>query len=124
VGDDSVCGKQWYRPAWAMDAQCNKGFSENRAEELARRSDVVDYLERLSATHPELLVFDPFDPLCGSASGDCTPLRKGKLIYRDDSHITVQGSDLLTGPFEQFLVSHGLARRPSPGVVAAHSIVP
>ena len=57
---------------------------------------------------PDLLVFDPFDTLCGAAGRTCTPVRDGELIYRNESHLTERGSELLTDPFVRFLMDHKL----------------
>ena len=54
------------------------------------------------------LYFDPFAVLCGVLEGNCTPVRDGRLIYRDEVHLTGQGSELLTAPFEAFLRNHQL----------------
>ncbi len=43
-----LCSPQWYRPDWAMGAECRNGFLEDRGEELARRRDVTEYLLGLS----------------------------------------------------------------------------
>jgi peptidoglycan/LPS O-acetylase OafA/YrhL len=112
VGSDSLCSRQWYRPAWALQDKCRSGFREDRAEQLARRRDFEGYLIALSRRRPGVFVFDPFDTLCGAAPGFCTPVRSGRLIYRDSSHLTEAGSQSLTRPFEAFLVAKGLAPAP------------
>jgi peptidoglycan/LPS O-acetylase OafA/YrhL len=109
VGPYSLCSRQWYRPDWAMGADCRNGFLEDRGEELARRRDVTEYLLGLNRKGSDFFVFDPFVVLCGTSEGDCTPVRDGRLIYRDDSHLTAQGSELLAAPFEAFLRNHQLS---------------
>ncbi len=91
-----------------MEDKCRSGFAEDRAEQLARRRDVTNYLLNLSRLRRDFFVFDPFDVLCGGTEGRCTPLRNGRLIYRDDSHLTEEGSELLVGPFEEFMRRHQL----------------
>jgi hypothetical protein len=108
VGPNSLCSRQWYRPDWAMGADCRNGFLEDRGEELARRRDVTEYLLGLSRKRSDFFIFDPFAFLCGTSEGDCTPVRGGRLIYRDDSHLTGHGSELLAAPFEAFLRNHQL----------------
>jgi hypothetical protein len=109
VGSDSLCSRQWYRPTWALQDKCRSGFPEDRAEQLARRRDFAAYLTALAWRRPGVFVFDPFEALCGAATGPCTPVRNGRLIYRDSSHLTEAGSQSLTRPFEAFLVAKGLA---------------
>jgi peptidoglycan/LPS O-acetylase OafA/YrhL len=112
VGPESLCSVQWYRPEWAMSADCRNGFFEDRGEELARRRDITEYLLGLTRQRNDFFVFDPFIVLCGTSDGDCTPVRDGRLIYRDDSHLTGQGSELLAAPFEAFLRIHQLLSHP------------
>jgi peptidoglycan/LPS O-acetylase OafA/YrhL len=108
VGPGSLCSVQWFRPRWALSARCSNGFVEDRGEELARRRDFTAYLRSLAMRRPDLLVFDPFDTLCGAAGRTCTPVRDGELIYRNESHLTERGSELLTDPFVRFLMDHKL----------------
>jgi hypothetical protein len=96
-----------------MAAECRNGYLEDRGEQTARRSDITEYLVELSNKRSDFYVFDPFELFCGTAATTCTPLRGGKLIYRDDSHITGQGSELLAAPFEEFLKDNHLIP-PSP----------
>jgi hypothetical protein len=109
----SLCAPQWFRPAWAMAAQCRNGYLEDRGEEIARRRDITENLVDLSKKRSDFYVFDPFELFCGTAATTCTPLRDGKLIYRDSSHLTGQGSELLAAPFEAFLKDNHLIP-PSP----------
>jgi hypothetical protein len=107
VGD--LCSPQWYRPEWAMGPECKNGFQEDRSEELARRRDVMSYLEGLTHRRKDFLLFDPFEVLCGTIDGlHCTPVRDGKLIYRDGTHLTAPGSELMAPSFVQFLQDHGV----------------
>ena len=105
---DSLCTPQWFRPKWAMSPECLNGYREDRAEELARRSDVMEFLTQLSKQRKDFFVFDPFDTLCGSTGAYCTPIRNGELIYRDGVHITARGSEMMAAPFESFLKESGL----------------
>jgi hypothetical protein len=118
VGPGNFCAPQWFRPVWAMDEHCRTGFREDRTEQLARRSDFFNYLTALSRSRPNFFVYDPFDLLCGSSTGDCTPMRDGRLIYRDENHLTAQGSQLLAEPFAGFLTAHNLLPVPTPAQTA------
>lgn len=105
----NLCSPQWYRPVWAMGPECKNGFQEDRSEQLARRQDVTEYLNSLAAKRKDFYVFDPFNVLCGSNDGlHCTPVRNGKLIYRDGTHLTAAGSELMAPSFIQFLRDHQL----------------
>lgn len=107
VGD--LCSPQWFRPEWAMGPECKNGFLEDRSEELARRQDVVDYLEGLAQRRKDFLVFDPFSVLCGNLdAAHCTPVRDGRVIYRDGTHLTATGSELMVPAFVEFLRNQDL----------------
>ncbi len=108
VGPGSLCSVQWFRPASALSETCKHGFVEARSEQLARRQEFTSYLLELRKRRPELLVFDPFDTLCGATGATCTPVRDGQLIYRNESHLTEEGSELLAPPFLQFLKDSGI----------------
>ncbi|WP_370873718.1 SGNH hydrolase domain-containing protein [Caulobacter ginsengisoli] len=119
----------WTRASWlspsehflrrAISAQCKAGFTEDRGEQLARRRDFVAYLNALRARRQGFFLYDPFDPLCGSVGKVCTPVRNGRLIYRDSSHLTEEGSELLAPSFVAFLRDNGLVPAEGRSGVAA-----
>jgi peptidoglycan/LPS O-acetylase OafA/YrhL len=103
LGPGRLCSEQWFRPKWALPAQCSEGFSESRQEQIARRSEFTAYLESLARKTPGFLIFDPFAPLCGDDTKVCRPIRDGRLLYRDESHLTERGSEELAPSFIGFL---------------------
>ena len=111
IGSGSLCSIQWFRPAWALDRRCHEGFVEPRSEQEARRTDLLEYLGALQSNRADFFVFDPFPILCGSDREFCNPRRGGRLLYRDDSHLTEEGSEILFPAFEEFLVGHGLLNK-------------
>lgn len=105
-----LCSPQWFRPSWALSPRCSTGYAEPREEQLARRQEFFDHLIKLVKMLPGFLVFDPFETLCGTDTARCSPVRDGKLMYRDESHLTEYGSERLNEPFWRFLQNNRLAR--------------
>jgi hypothetical protein len=103
VGPGRLCSEQWFRPAWALPAQCSNGFTESRQEEIARSAEFTGYLQGLAGKTPGFLIYDPFPALCGDDAKVCTPIRGGRLLYRDESHLTERGSEELAPSFIAFL---------------------
>jgi len=118
VGPGTICSRQWFRPEWALPDQCRAGFLTPRGEQLTRRDEIAAYLTALEHRMPTFRVFDPFDFLCGELKDSCTPIRDGKLIYRDESHLTEGGGEMLYVPFLQFLEGDGLLPPDPPEVQA------
>ena len=110
VGPGSFCSIQWFRPVWAITDNCKRGLTEGRGEQLARRQDFLNYLEGIEKTRSKFLTYDPFDLFCGFNDKLCTPIQGGHLIYRDQSHLTEKGSEMLSEPFLQFLIKNNLLR--------------
>lgn len=107
VGPKSLCSLQWFRPTWAIGARCKSDLMEVRAEQQARRSEFLDALQSVQRERDDFLLFDPFDTLCGPDATVCTPMRNGRLIYRDEAHLTEEGSEMLAEPFLAALRSAG-----------------
>lgn len=103
VGPTSLCSRQWFRPQGAIAKKCAEGFTEERNEQAARRKDFFRYLSGLEVVRSGFYVYDPFEVLCGVPGTLCSPLRGERLIYRDPSHLTEEGSELLSAPFVEFL---------------------
>jgi peptidoglycan/LPS O-acetylase OafA/YrhL len=68
---------------------CEVGLPEVRERNRAYRA----LLESLAGLHPEVSVFDPWPLLCGERA--CRALEDGRLLYRDNNHLSVEGSRLL-----------------------------
>lgn len=110
VGSTSVCSEQWFRPAWAVNEYCKGDLAESRSEQEARRSEVMSALTELQSRNENFYVFDPFPVLCGTHQTTCSPKRSDRLIYVDESHLTVEGSELLADSFVGALDKRGWLR--------------
>jgi hypothetical protein len=107
VGPTSLCSIQWFRPSWAIGKRCESDLLESRAEQQARRREFLDALQKIQRQRKDFLVFDPFDTLCGREPVACSPKRDGRLFYRDESHLTEEGSEMLADPFVAALKAAG-----------------
>ena len=108
VGPGSFCSVQWFRPDWSISGVCKGGGEVSRNEQLARRQDFMNYLKQLEKSRSNFVVFDPFNILCGPKDDVCSPLRSGNLIYRDSSHLTEGGSELISTSLIDFLAQQKL----------------
>lgn len=90
-----LCTEQWFRPSWALSESCKSGFRISRSEEIERTKDFFTELKSLESKLNDFYVFNPFPVLCGSNEVYCTAIRNSTPIYRDQSHLTLAGGELL-----------------------------
>lgn len=107
VGPTSLCSVQWFRPSWAIGDRCDGDLVESRVEQQARRREFLDALQNIQRQRKDFLVYDPFNTLCGQDPVACSPKRDGRLFYRDESHLTEEGSEMLADPFVEALRANG-----------------
>ena len=103
LGAGGLCVVQWFRPAWALSERCETGFKESRQGQLDRRASFFNALLELASNHDNLLIFDPFEALCGPDPDFCIALHDGNITYRDDTHLTNVGAERLSVDFKEFL---------------------
>lgn len=65
----------------------------SKAEVLVRQASFRAEVEDLRRADPELKVFDPVPILCPGET--CPAVRDGRLLYRDNSHVSEYASELL-----------------------------
>ncbi len=110
VGSTSMCSEQWFRPSWAINEYCKGDLAESRSEQEARRNDLMSALAELQNQNENFIIYDPFPVLCGNNQSSCSPKKAGRLVYVDESHLTVEGSELLADSFIGALKQHGWIR--------------
>jgi peptidoglycan/LPS O-acetylase OafA/YrhL len=98
-----LCTEQWFRPYWALSESCTNGFRVSRSEELQRTEAFFSELKLLESRLENFHVFNPFPVLCGPDEYYCTANRNGVPIYRDRSHLTLAGGEILGQEFLVFL---------------------
>lgn len=94
-----LCSPQPFRPV--VPAIC-KHPSEPASSQLARRKEYMLALRDLTREYPNFSVYDPFFVLCAQVGKDCTLTGRGPL-YRDESHLTLEGSVALAPSFRAAL---------------------
>jgi peptidoglycan/LPS O-acetylase OafA/YrhL len=73
---------------------------------------VMDTLRRSAERSANIHVFDMFELLCPAATERCSPLRDGKLIFRDRDHLNASGASSLAPHFIRFLSERSLLKLP------------
>ena len=61
-----------------------------RADVLARQGAYRTAVQKVLARHPDVTVVDPMNHLCEADT--CTALVSGKMMYRDDDHLSLDGA--------------------------------
>jgi len=103
-----LCTEQWFRPAWALSENCGADSSVSRSEQLELRKDFFNALKKLEKQYPNFYVFDPFDALCGPDKDICKATRNGVPLYRDPTHLTTAGGEVMGQAFWDFLRVKGM----------------
>jgi peptidoglycan/LPS O-acetylase OafA/YrhL len=98
-----LCSVQWFRPSWSLSESCKSGFRVSRSEEIKRTEAFLTELHSLESKLNDFYVFDPFPILCGPDENYCSAIRNNTLIYRDESHLSLAGGELLGQEFLVFL---------------------
>jgi len=103
-----LCTEQWFRPAWALSDNCGADSSVSRSEQLELRKDFYNALKKLEKQYLNFHVFDPFDALCGPDKDICKATRNGVPLYRDPTHLTIAGGEVMGQAFLDFLRVKGM----------------
>jgi peptidoglycan/LPS O-acetylase OafA/YrhL len=75
-----------------------------RAMVARRRDKEMILTRRLKDVYPGLIVFDPLEYVCDADR--CYFLRDGQLLFRDEHHLSVEGSQLLASHLIPLLEPH------------------
>lgn len=67
--------------------------SQDASKVATRQAQYRSLLEQIRSGAPQLKIYDPLDLFCDRAL--CYGLREGKLLYRDDDHISFSASDMV-----------------------------
>jgi peptidoglycan/LPS O-acetylase OafA/YrhL len=81
---------------------CQNGLTISRARLDRLNAPMIETLRRLQETVPELLIWDPFPPLCPNAT--CSAFIDGKPLFYDGDHISQYGNEVLYPYFRQEIV--------------------
>lgn len=106
---EQLCVKQWFRPTIAKE--CPGLFRQERSALESRLKKINKELDDLEATNKNIHIYKPFDLLCPKRSKYCETYLNGARIFRDDDHLSRDGSILVGSDFLDFVRKMGLIRR-------------
>ena len=77
----------------------------NTKEDLKRIFDIQKVLFEVAKENTNVFLFDPYKSICNLESDLCAMYQKDKnlLYFRDDDHLSVEGSEYLSKSFKIFL---------------------
>ena len=73
--------------------------SQSLSNVVARQTQYRDLLEQVHAENFQLKIYDPRDLFCDQER--CYGLRQGRLLYRDDDHISISASEMVLRDMQQ-----------------------
>jgi hypothetical protein len=93
-----------------LTSSCGSSRRRVDVERELGRADAVE--QAAAASAPLTATVDLNDDLCSRSN--CTTMRNGALLYRDDEHLSVQGALTLTGRFTRIVAANARAPRDAP----------
>jgi peptidoglycan/LPS O-acetylase OafA/YrhL len=106
---EQLCAKEWFRPK--IPKECLGLFRQERSTLVSRLKKINRELDALAATNKNIQIYKPFDTLCPKRSDYCGTYLKGVRTFRDDDHLSRDGSLLVASDFLDFAIKTGLIRR-------------
>jgi hypothetical protein len=88
------CVPEWFRSS-------KSGCEVALGPLLQQKKAYADFITATTAGSGEGSLWDPLPVLCGAES--CVPFKDGRLLFRDQHHLTVRGSEMLAGDFIKFI---------------------
>lgn len=82
---------------------CQSGFEIERSFLLKHRKPVMESINTLTRSHPNLVIWDPFPILC--PSNMCSAFDKEKPLFFDGDHLSAHGNRVLYPSFISTLMS-------------------
>ncbi len=102
--DTWACTKEWFRPI--LHKGCALNFSEPKVQIENRINDTNKILRSIAIENENVYFFDAFNILCPAKN--CSSFISNAQIFRDDNHLTQEGSEYLAPYFVNFLKTNGL----------------
>jgi peptidoglycan/LPS O-acetylase OafA/YrhL len=106
---EQLCVKEWFRPR--IPKECLGLFRQERSTLESRLEKINKELDALAATKNNIQIYKPFDLLCSKRSNYCETYLSGIRTFRDDDHLSRDGSLLVATDFLEFASKTGLIRR-------------
>ena len=104
-----LCVKEWFRPR--IPKECPGLFRQERSTLESRLKKIDKGLDALAATNKNIQIYKPFDILCPKRSDSGETYLNGIRTFRDDDHLSMDGSLLVASDFLDFASKTGLIRR-------------
>lgn len=70
----------------------NDNCVERYSEHVKNSAEYNALIDGLISNFPEIKVFDPAEILCDKSRNLCYPVKDGSMLYRDNQHLSVDGS--------------------------------
>ena len=99
-----ICKKQWFRPN--IPKNCQEDFSTKKIEILERFEIIFSGLDSISKSTKNTFIYSPFNQLCPEEM--CFSKNNGMKIFRDNNHLSREGSISLENNFIKFLKENNL----------------
>ena len=99
-----ACLPEWFRPD--PPSSCALHLQRLRPEAQQESLQVRRVLEPVARRQANLHLFDPFEPFCPTQTVRCATTSHGRQWFRDDNHLSVDGSLRLLDPLVEFLQAH------------------
>ena len=103
-----LCVKEWFRPA--NPKECLGLFRQERTALVSRMKKINKALSELEATNKNIHIYNAFGLLCPQHFKHCETYLNGVRIFRDDDHLTRDGSLLVGTDFRNFTSKLGMIR--------------
>ena len=100
-----ACNKEWFRPF--VSNKCVANYQETKHNIFARNKYILSSLNKIALQHSNVFLYNPFDILCPGES-ICKTSINGKLLFRDDDHLSRFGAKYLLDDFLKYLSSNNL----------------
>ena len=95
-----ACTKEWFRPF--LHSGCAANFLESKPQILNRINDTNELLLSFSLENDNVYYFDAFSILCPDDK-KCSSFVNDIQTYRNNNHLTQEGSEYLAPFFAKFL---------------------
>ena len=107
---EGICIKEWFRIA--LPRECiGLLFRQKRSSLESRLKKINNGLNALAATSENIYIYHPFGLLCPPRFNYCENYLNGTRIFKDDNHLSRDGSLLVGSGFLDFASELGLIRR-------------
>ncbi|MFT3813111.1 MAG: acyltransferase family protein [Acidovorax sp.] len=73
--------------------------SQDLSKVMERQAQYRSLIQKIKKDNPQMEIYDPLSIFCDEAR--CYGLRAGRMLYWDDDHVSVRGSELVLGDMQK-----------------------